>query len=96
MMEIGPFGLSDVENIKQLLESKSILYEMVIDKEAEERILAEYHAKTSSSPKSNAGTLDLKIIYFEINEASFIKVSKELENYGISSPSDGSFEFGDD
>ena len=69
---------------------------MVIDKEAEERILAEYHAKISSAPKTNAGTLDLKIIYFEINEASFTQVSKELENYGISSPSDGSFELGDD
>jgi hypothetical protein len=48
------------------------------------------------NPRQLAGTLDLRIVYFEIADDDLAKVQPSLENYGIVPLSDGSFELGED
>lgn len=95
-MKLGPFNSTDVNGITELLESKRIEYSMEIDEQARAEIMAKYHDHARYNPREMAGTLDLKIIYFEIADSDFEKVKTQLENYGIVPLSDGSFELGED
>lgn len=95
-MEVGPFSISDVEGVKELFASKNISYEILVDREEEEKIMAAYHARATPAPRASAGSLDLKIIYFEISDSDFEKVKISLEKYGIIPVSDGSYELGEE
>lgn len=95
-MKLGPFNTIDFNGITELLESKQIEYSVEIDEQAKNEILASYHDRAQYNPRQMAGSLDLKIIYFEIADGDFEKVKGALENYGIVPLSDGSFELGDE
>ncbi|WP_413288401.1 hypothetical protein [Bdellovibrio sp. HCB337] len=96
-MLIGPFNIRDAESLMEVFEAKKIPFEMVIDKEREQQILAQYHESATLNPKQTAGTLNLSIASFEINDSDLEKIKDTLENYGIMlSSSDGSYELGED
>ncbi len=94
-MELGPFSISEIEPVKELFESKKVPFEILIDKEAEEQQMAEFHAQATQAPRAMAGRLDLKIVYFEIADEDFEKVQHGLEKFGIMAMSDGSYELGE-
>ena len=94
-MEIGPFNVREVEQLTELFESQGVTFEVIVAEDEREKILAEYHEKTTMNHHHLRGSLDLKFIYFEITPEDFEKVSGELEKYGIVKSSDGSFELGD-
>lgn len=96
-MLIGPFNIRDAESLMEVFEAKKIPFEMIIDKEREQQILAQYHQSATVAPRQMAGTLNLDIASFEINESDLEKIKDTLENYGvILSSSDGSYELGED
>jgi len=95
-MKLGPFNSADFNSVTEMLESKKIEYSVEIDEQAKNEIMARYHDHAQYNPRQMAGTLDLKIIYFEIADSDFEKVKAQLENYGIVPISDGSFELGED
>lgn len=95
-MELGPFNVSEIGYFKELFESKKVAFEILIDKDLEEQIMAEYHAKATSAPRATAGQLDLRIVFFEIADEDLDKIKQGLENYGIVFSSDGAYELGDE
>jgi hypothetical protein len=95
-MKIGPFSINDVNGIEELLESKNLEYTASVDHEAERAILNRFNDTATLSPRQTAGTLDLKIVYFEIADADYEKVKDSLEKYGVVPVSDGSFELGEE
>jgi cell division FtsZ-interacting protein ZapD len=96
-MLIGPFTISDAENLIEVFETKEVPFELVIDKEREKQILAQYHEAATVNPRMTAGTLNLTIASFEIADTDLEKIKDTLENFGIAlTNSDGSFELGED
>lgn len=95
-MEIGPFNFREIESIKSILTEANLAFEVIFDKDLEQELLKRYHEHASQSPRTAAGTLDLKNLFIEIDPEDFSKVQAKLERFGISAPSDGSYELGDD
>jgi hypothetical protein len=96
-MQFGPFNFKDAENIKEILNSQSISFEMVVDKDLEREILHEFHQQATLAPRQMAGKLDLRIILFEVDKSNSEKVATLLEKFGVlMSSSDGSFELGEE
>ena len=92
-MQFGPFNLTDSENIKELLESQRISFEIIVDKDLEEDTLREFHQQATMAPRQMAGKLDLRIVFFEVDDSYSEKVVNLLEKFGvIANLSDGSFE----
>lgn len=94
-MEIGPFGVNDVTSIEEILQTRGVQYEILVDEEEKERLLEEYRQSVHYNPKMPI-RLDMKIVYVEIPDADFEKIKDVMENYGIVPLSDGSFELGED
>ncbi len=94
-MEIGPFGVGDVGSVEEILQSRGVQYEVLVDVEEKERLLEEYRKSVHYNPK-NPANLDMKIVYVEIADADFEKIKDVMEKYGIVPVSDGSYELGED
>jgi len=96
-MLIGPFNIRDAENLIEVFDSKEIQFEIVIDKEREQQILAHYHESDQVNSRASTGAANLNIASFEIADTDLEKIKDTLENYGIAlSSSDGSFELGEE
>ncbi len=95
-MEIGPFGLNDINAITEMLQEKGVEFEIVIDEEEKERLTKQHNEIAQVSPRQMAGRLNLQIVYFEMSDPAYEKVKTELEKYGFGIQSDGSFELGED
>lgn len=95
-MTLGPFNIREHEHIKMILESKGVPFGVYLDQELEEQLLKNFHQGATISPRSSAGRLDLKTLFFEIQDEDFFKVQLELEKFGIVAPSDGSWELSED
>jgi hypothetical protein len=95
-MELGPFNISEIEYFKEIFTRRKVAYEILIDKDLEEQIMAEFHEKATTAPSAMAGQLDLRIVFFEVANEDFEKVKADFENYGVLEPSDGSYELGED
>jgi hypothetical protein len=95
-MELGPFTIADVEDVKAVFDSKNVLFEMFIDEDTEAEILKDFNERATSAPRAMAGKLELKIVFFEIADEDFEKVRHGLERFGVTVQSDGSYELGED
>lgn len=95
-MKIGPFNVRELEPIQDLLKSKNIAFEAFIDKDLEAELLKKFNELATYNPRTFGGTLDLRTVFFEITEQDFEIVKNDLEKYGITKPSDGSYELGED
>lgn len=92
-MQFGPFNLTDSENIKELLESQNVGFEITVDKDLEAKILREYHQQATIAPRTSAGMLDLRIVFFDVEDSVSKRVAELLEKFGVAAlSSDGSFE----
>lgn len=70
-MKIGPFNVRDVNRIKELFMENKIEFTVIVEKDAEEQIMSDFHRNFK---RSSIGTLDLKTVYFEIEESDIKKV----------------------
>lgn len=95
-MQIGPFNVRELEPLQELLKSKNVAFEVFIDKDLEADLLKQFNEIATYNPKTFGGTLDLRTIFFELAESDFEKVKTELEKYGITAPSDGKMELGEE
>lgn len=95
-MEIGPFGLNDINAITEMLQEAGIEFEIVIDEEEKVRQTKLHNEQAEQQPRNMAGRLNLQIVYFEMNETAYEKVKTNLEKFGFGIQSDGTFELGED
>jgi len=93
---IGPFKVQELENLQNLLSSKAVTFEVYADEDLKEKLLAESNQQATFMPRSTAGQLDLRYLFFEIPEDQFHKAAEELEKLGITAPTDGSWELSEE
>jgi hypothetical protein len=91
-MTLGPFDISELEQLEALFESKKIDHEIIVNEDK----LKEIAAHNRENSRGRAYSVGLKVVHIEIADADFAKVAADLEKYGIAAPSDGSFELGED
>ncbi len=82
-MKIGPFEVRDAQQIEHLFNRYQIEYAVNANEEMKQMILQEYHEKVRYRTTGAIGTLDLRYIYFIISETDYLKISHELERFGI-------------
>lgn len=96
MLEIGPFNIYDVEQIKAVFERKGVEYEVIVDEDMKNRLNEEFNQRVRETPRAAVGTLDLRYIFFSFEGTQLEKVKDDLERFGVAPHSDGSFELGEE
>jgi hypothetical protein len=96
MFTFGPFRISDVEALQSVLDQAGATYELFADEEERDQAMKRFNEEASKNPRAMAGGLDLRYIFLEIAPDEFEKAKGELEKFGITKPSDGSWELSDE
>lgn len=95
MITIGPFRITEIEAIQVVLEKNSVPFEVFADEDVRDQAMAQFN-EMASKTRGGAGQLDLRYIFFEIDPAHFDKARVDLEKFGITPPTDGRFELGEE
>ncbi|HMN69569.1 MAG TPA: hypothetical protein PKC28_13595 [Bdellovibrionales bacterium] len=93
---LGPFRVTEIDQLKGILESRGVKYDFYIDEDVREQTMKEFVQRGGDPSRIGGGSLDLRIVFFEIDPADFPKAAAELEKLGITAPSDGSWELAED
>jgi hypothetical protein len=81
-MKYGPFPPNLAEEIKHLLDSKSIKHEMILDQETQKKELESYN-QDMLGIQHRTNSYEGSFVYFEIDPEDFSTAKVELEKLGI-------------
>ena len=95
-MELGPFRVDEIDRIQEIMTSHEVPYEFYVDEDLKLQLLKQFQEMATQAPSQTAGTLDLRIVFFEIEDSDFVKIQTAMEKLGIAPASDGSWELGED
>lgn len=96
MYTFGPFRIGDVETLQTVLDAAGAVYEIYADEDVKDQVMKRFQEEASKNPRAMAGGLDLRYIFLEIAQEEYEKAQTELEKFGITKPSDGSWELGEE
>lgn len=96
MIQLGPFQILEAERIQEVLQRAGVSYDFFVDEDLKNHILEDFNSRALTNPRGAAGSLDLRICFFNMELSDFSKVKDEMEKFGITAPSDGSWELGED
>lgn len=82
-MRIGPFNVRDAQAIEHLFDEHQIEYTLDADENMKNASMQEFHENIRQRTTFAIGSLELRHIFFDVEDQDFPKVSKELERFGI-------------